>query len=64
MEVKISKARNLLVTAVASGVVPMLYSSPGMGKSDLVRSIADERGLEVIDLRLSQCDPTDLNIAA
>lgn len=40
--------------------VPMLMSSPGMGKSSIIRAIADEYQLKIIDIRLSQSDPTDL----
>ena len=44
-----------------AGEVPMITSSPGVGKSDIIRSVAKQNNLLVIDLRLSQCDPTDLN---
>ena len=42
------------------GLVPFITSSPGLGKSSIVRQIADEFSLELIDLRLSQCAPEDL----
>lgn len=38
----------------------MIHGSPGVGKSDVVRQVARERGMEMIDLRLSQLDPVDL----
>lgn len=38
----------------------MLWGSPGVGKSDVVRQIAKNRNIEMIDLRLSQLDPVDL----
>lgn len=38
----------------------MLHGSPGVGKSDIVRQIAVSRGIDLIDLRLSQLDPVDL----
>ena len=44
-----------------AGMVPMLRGSPGLGKSDIVHGIARENNFEVIDMRLSQSDPTDLN---
>lgn len=56
-----SKARQLIVRCLHAGLVPDVRSSPGMGKSDIMRSIAEEYGLELIDLRLGQCDVTDLN---
>lgn len=37
-----------------------LHGSPGVGKSDVVRQVAKNLGLELIDLRLSQLDPVDL----
>ena len=60
MKVKISKARRMIVAAIKAGTVPMIHGSPGIGKSDLIHSIAKEHGLLLIDVRLSQCDPTDL----
>jgi hypothetical protein len=52
--------KNLDVIAQAK-LVPFIQGSPGIGKSDAVRSIADKYKLKLIDIRLSQCDPTDLN---
>ena len=60
MHVTISQAKQLLVTAINAKLVPILYGAPGLGKSDIIRQIAVDRNLKVIDLRLSQCDPTDL----
>lgn len=37
-----------------------LWGPPGIGKSELVQGIADEMGGLMIDLRLSQMDPTDI----
>ena len=42
-------------------LVPMMTGSPALGKSAIVAQIAKKYGLKMIDLRLSQCDPTDLN---
>lgn len=60
MQVKNSQAASLITQCIKARLVPMLTGSPGTGKSDIVRQIAQEYGLKVIDLRLSQCDPTDL----
>lgn len=59
--VNIKEAEPLLMDIIRAGLVGMLWSSPGMGKSDLARAIAKKYNLFVIDLRLSQMDPTDLN---
>jgi len=41
--------------------VPLfLWGPPGIGKSSIVRQIAEEKGIGFIDLRLSLLDPTDL----
>lgn len=60
MQVKISKASRMVVAAIKAGTVPMIHGSPGIGKSELCHKVAEEHGLLLIDLRLSQCDPTDL----
>ena len=44
-----------------AGIVPLLKGSPGMGKSALAANVAKTRSLFLIDLRLAQCDVTDLN---
>jgi hypothetical protein len=60
MEVNSKQAKELIFDAISVGLVPMLEGPPGMGKSALIKEIANENGLLLIDLRLSQCDPTDL----
>jgi hypothetical protein len=40
--------------------VPFVTSSPGLGKSSIFHQIAEDFGLVLIDLRLSQCAPEDL----
>ena len=60
IQVNVEEAKDLIIRALKANLVPMLTGSPGIGKSDLVRSIADQFNLELIDLRLAQCDPTDL----
>lgn len=60
MQVKISQAIPMLSSYIRAKLVPMLVGSPGCGKSQIVYKIAEDYNLKVIDLRLSQCDPTDL----
>ncbi len=38
----------------------MIWGPPGIGKSSIVHQIAQRRGMDFIDLRLSQLAPTDL----
>lgn len=61
MAVSYSLLTKHLTRCIRAGLVPMIEGSPGIGKSGLVHAIAKQYNLKVIDLRLSQCDPTDLN---
>lgn len=38
----------------------MLHGSPGVGKSQVVAQVAKKRGIQMLDVRLSQLDPVDL----
>jgi len=57
----LKKALELLLPADGSRQfhMPMIMGFPGVGKSALIAEIAAERGIQVIDLRLSQHDNTD-----
>lgn len=48
------------LTAPQWAVPLMIWGAPGIGKSDLVREAAAVLGYPLIDLRLSQLEPTDL----
>lgn len=41
-------------------IVAMISGSPGIGKSGVVHAIAEKHNLKLIDIRLSECDPTDI----
>lgn len=41
--------------------VPYVAGSPGLGKSKMFESIAKQANLKMIDIRLSQEDPTTIN---
>jgi len=58
--VKPSQAKRMLAKYLKARRVPMIHGSPGIGKSDIIRQVAEEFDLFVIDIRLAQCDPTDL----
>lgn len=60
MQVKVSQAISMIAKFIRARLVPMITGSPGIGKSNIVHQIAAEYGLKVIDMRLAQCDPTDL----
>ena len=38
----------------------MLWGPPGVGKSDMVAQVAERHSIPVIDIRLSQMEPSDL----
>ena len=47
-------------TAASAKTPVMLWGPPGIGKSRIVAHIAEANGVPLIDLRLSQMEPTDL----
>jgi len=59
-EVNAEQLYKALIEDIKVGLTPMVVSSPGMGKSDIVRQIAKDHKLKVIDLRVSQCEPVDM----
>ena len=61
MKVSPKESKELIVDILKAGLSPMVTSSPGLGKSSIAKQIAAERRLKLIDIRLSQCDPVDLN---
>lgn len=60
MQVDIFVIKELCEIILKAGRVPYVKSSPGMGKSSIARQIAEEFGLEFIDVRLADREPTDL----
>ena len=60
MRVKPSQAVSMISLILRAKLVPMLTGSPGEGKSSLIKMVAEQFNLKVIDVRLAQCDPTDL----
>lgn len=59
--VNLDQARTMVEECLVCNLVPITLGSPGMGKSAMYADIAKEYKLKLIDLRLSQFDPTDLN---
>lgn len=55
------QVRRFTIDVIQAGLVPYIQSSPGMGKSSIVRSIAQEYALDLIDHRLSTSAPEDLS---
>lgn len=57
---KPSQVIHAVTRCMAAGVTPFLRSPPGLGKSAIIAQIAKENGLKLIDMRLSDREPTDL----
>lgn len=55
------QTRAFVKDCLYAGLVPFVQSSPGMGKSSIMRSIAQELSLKLIDHRLSTSAPEDLS---
>jgi hypothetical protein len=55
-----SEARSRLLRAFKNKRPVFLWGPPGIGKSELVAGLTEELGGHMIDLRLGQCEPTDL----
>lgn len=55
------KAEQILALNLRADLVTMLKGSPGTGKSAIIKRIAKQYNLKVIDVRLAQCDQTDLS---
>jgi len=45
-----------------AGLIPpiMVWGAPGLGKSSILREVAEERGIGFIDVRLAQREPVDI----
>ncbi len=59
-EVNTVELKECLKRDLMTGLTPMVASSPGIGKSDIIRSVAEAGKLKVIDIRVSQCEPVDM----
>lgn len=52
----------LFANPMCAGTIPplLIHGSPGIGKSSIIRSICEKRGIECISLSLSQIEPCDI----
>jgi len=60
MQVKPTQAASMIARFLRARLVPMIVGSPGIGKSSIAQQVAKDFGLKLIDVRLAQCEPTDL----
>lgn len=61
MKTTLNQAAVLITHFIKSNTPVNLLGSPGVGKSDVIKQVAEQLNLKVIDFRLSTCDPTDLS---
>lgn len=57
---KATQLKESLNSLIDLKVPVFIWGNPGIGKSSIVKQIAEQRQMEFIDLRLSLLDPTDL----
>ncbi|WP_345993462.1 MoxR family ATPase [Sulfurimonas sp. HSL-1716] len=57
---KASEIKNSVEAMVEQKIPTFLWGAPGIGKSSIIRQIAEQKDIGFIDLRLSLMDPTDL----
>lgn len=60
-EITLTQAKPMIEKLLSVGIVPFLQSSPALGKSSLIKQIAKEQNLQVIDLRLTELETSDIN---
>lgn len=61
MNITLNQAKDYIPALWKANIVPFLHSSPAIGKSSLVKQLAKQFNCEVIDLRLTELDSSDLN---
>lgn len=57
---KVSQVVSSVIRCFEAEIAPFIAGQPGIGKSAIANQLAAKYKLKVIDLRLSQCDPTEL----
>jgi len=55
-----SEARSRVLRAFKAKRPVFLWGPPGIGKSELIAGVTEDLGGYMIDLRLGQCEPTDI----
>lgn len=61
IQITSNKLPSALIKVLKADKVPVIKASPGVGKSQIVSQVAKQYNLKLIDMRLSQYDPTDMN---
>lgn len=53
--------KKILTVLLDAGLVPYIISSPGMGKSAIIKALSRDYNLELIDHRITSFEPVDFN---
>ena len=61
MKTNLTQLPKLLERTIKAKITAFIWSKPGLGKSDCVRTLAKNHNLKLIEVRLSQIDPLDIN---
>ena len=57
---KPSLLKQALKTTLHANISTFLWGPPGVGKSDIVRQVANDENIDLIDIRAVLLDPVDL----
>lgn len=60
MALSINNSKKAILTCLEAGLVALLRGQPGVGKSAIMKEVADHLNLELIDVRLAQMEPVDV----
>lgn len=60
MALSIKNSKKAVLTCLEAGLTPILKGQPGIGKSAIMKEVASHLQLKLIDVRLAQCEPTDI----
>ena len=61
--IKLISIIEMFVEMQLKGLKPpscMVWGAPGIGKSDIIRKVGEEKGIEIVDVRLAQREPVDM----
>lgn len=59
MPLSLRSAETLAMTYIESGIIPLLVSAPGSGKTTMAKNIAEKLGAKLVPLRLNNLPPEE-----
>lgn len=60
MSLSLKNSAKAVTKVLKAGLTPLLLGAPGMGKSSIMKELANTANLQLIDMRLAQMEPQDL----